>query len=208
MENYQVSNIAAHWKVAEEVVMVIVEHFGGLEKAPFKKVDGYFKDLDWKQRKAKWNRFKGISIKYSNKKFVVGGKLYERMKKFFDQDVIQYPPGWEGALSINNHYVTFCPCRVFGSKSCDSVKWYMYVKVHGTREQMTSGTMDFDNNRVFLVPYDRITKLGTENDKSRLRFTEYLDQMADSAFTQGEAKAWKKEGKLRYYTGNIAKKGW
>lgn len=208
MKDFQVRNIASGWKVTEKEVWEIIKKNGGLEKATFKKVDGHFKNLDWERRKAEWNKFKGISIKFSNKKLTIADGLTGILKKFFDQDDIHQPPGWDRALSINMRYVTFSQTRVFGSKNCNSNTWYMYIKVHGTRKQMLDRTMDFDANQVYVVPWSDMTKPIKEEGQPKLNFMDYIKKMADTTFTQGQMDQWIKEEKLRTYTGRLTTKGW
>lgn len=206
MKKFQVSNIATRWKITEEEVMKFINEHGTLEVCTFEQVDGYFKAHDWSKRQAKWREFKGVSIKFSKWKFYVEKGLYDILKRFFEKDDVHYSEARESALSINSHFVTFSQCLVYGSKSCSKSTLYMYVKIHGTREQITSGKHDTDTNRIFIIPYRKMLYPVKENTQSNLHFEEYLEENSDTTFTQKQLDAWRKANTLRVYSGELYKR--
>jgi len=202
MKKNQVQNIATCFKVSEDEVMKVVNENGGMEKATFDQVDGHFKALDWEKRKAEWKKFKGITIKFQTGSFYVQKGLYQNLKRFFDRDDIYVPEGWERSMSINGQMVTFDPCRVFGSKKCNSNDWYMYVKVGGTRQQMLDAT-SLDNTRIFLIPYHSMTRPVKEDGQPKSDFDDYMNEVSRVSFSDDEKRQWEKEKKLRFCTGKL-----
>lgn len=201
MKSFQVRNMMGCWKATEEEVMEVVNRNGGMKKATFEKVDGYFKDQDRKRRQSEWKKFKGISVKFSNNSFFVMKGLFQNLKRFFDSDDFYHPEGWDRSIQINGHMVTFTPCRIFGSKTCKPNDWQMYVKIHGTRAEMIEGQPS--NHQVFVIPYRMITKPVKEEGQSKPYFMGYLEENSCTSFSEAEIKQWKKEKKLRFYTGKL-----
>lgn len=203
MKAFQIRNIAACWKVSEEEVKAVIDKNGGIDKASFKKVDGFFKQQAWEKRKVEFRKNNAVTIKFSDKKFFVGKGFYQKLKRIFECDDIYLPDGWDQSLSINYKMVSFNMARIFDSKTCDPRQKYMYVKIHRTRQEMIAGKGDPADNQIYIIPYILMTNPVFENDVDKLNFETYVKENACTTFSQSQLEEWRKKKKLEITCGDV-----